>query len=424
MNTDLAAAIAEIDLVDTHEHFAADGDFATDFPDVLAALFDRFARADLRCAGASAQAVSALEAGEPRSVAERFAAIEAHWRAMRHTGHGEAVALAARAVYGIERLDPDSLAEAQATHAQLIAHNESQRLLREVARLDHLQVDADPNLAATATVDGFVFPDLELKALCAGQYVTAYIGETTGIEVRDIRSLRQGIDAVFERFAPTSVALRAAPAGERSLAWTRRSDADAMAALDTLLRKPGHITAETHRVLGDWCWARCVERAIDHDLPFKLHTGYHTGNNRMQMGHADPALLCDLLMAYPRARFVLLHAGPVYTDQMLALAKHYTNVFADLCWAWAADPAGTRHFVRRFVHAVPATKLLGFGGDTDSPVMVAGYALQARRHLARALGAEVSAGLLDETQAIELARMICRENACAVFPIAQRRAAR
>ncbi len=422
MNTDLAAAIAEIDLVDTHEHFAASGDFATAFPDVLTALFDRFARADLRCAGASASAVAALETGDPANVAERFAAVEPYWRAMRHTGHGEAVALAAQAVYGIEQLDPTTLAAGQATHAQLIERDESHRLLRDVARLDHLQVDADPRTATTGTADGFAFPDLECKALCAGQYVTTYIAETTDIEVCDLRSLRQGIDAVFARFAPTTVALRAAPAGERSLAWTRRSDADAMAALDTLLRKPGNITADTHRVLGDWCWARCVERAIDYGLPFKLHTGYHTGNNRMQMGHADPALLCDLLMAYPRARFVLLHAGPVYTDQMLALAKHYTNVFADLCWAWAADPAGTRHFVRRFVHAVPANKLLGFGGDTDSPVMVAGYALQARRHLARALCAEVDDGLLDETQAIGLARMICRENACAVFPIAERRA--
>ena len=34
-------------------------------------------------------------------------------------------------------------------------------------------------------------------------------------------------------------------------------------------------------LLGDWCWARGTELAIEYELPFKIHTGYYAGNDRM-----------------------------------------------------------------------------------------------------------------------------------------------
>ncbi len=55
--------------------------------------------------------------------------------------------------------------------------------------------------------------------------------------------------------------------------------------------------------LGDWCWARGVEQAIEYKLPFKLHTGYYAGHSRMPIDRVRSGHLCALLARYPQARF-------------------------------------------------------------------------------------------------------------------------
>ena len=139
---------------------------------------------------------------------------------------------------------------------------------------------------------------------------------------------------------------------------------------------------------------------------------------------ADPAVLADLppltaqheaeaaeIMArYPQARFVLMHIAYPYTNELVALAKHYPNVYVDMCWAWSIDPSTACDFVRRMIHAVPANKLFVFGGDSFWPNASVAYAIQARRWLTRALQAEVDDGLLTEQQAIAFATRIMRTN--------------
>jgi uncharacterized protein len=132
--------------------------------------------------------------------------------------------------------------------------------------------------------------------------------------------------------------------------------------------------------------------------------------------------LCALLTRYPEARFVLMHIAYPYNDELVALAKHYPNVWVDLCWAWSIDPYSAGDFVRRFLHAVPVNKLFAFGGDTSWPTSSAAYAFQARRWLTRALEAEVAAGDLTERQAIGVAARLMRGNQYACFDIEGTRA--
>jgi predicted TIM-barrel fold metal-dependent hydrolase len=120
--------------------------------------------------------------------------------------------------------------------------------------------------------------------------------------------------------------------------------------------------------------------------------------------------LCNLLAEYPQARFVLMHIAYPYSDELIALAKHYPNVYADLCWAWSINPYSAAEFVRRFIHAVPANKLFVFGGDTSWPGAALAYAHQARTWFNRALQAEVDEGFLTEPQAITLAGRMMKEN--------------
>ena len=137
----------------------------------------------------------------------------------------------------------------------------------------------------------------------------------------------------------------------------------------------------------------------------------------IKSGHLTP-----LLAKYLDARFVLMHIAYPYSEELLALAKHYPNVAVDLCWAWSINPYAASDFVRRYIHAAPANKLFIFGGDTHLPSATLAYSRQARAWLTRALQAEVNEGLLTETDAIALAKRFMMDNQIDYFALDAKKA--
>jgi predicted TIM-barrel fold metal-dependent hydrolase len=223
--------------------------------------------------------------------------------------------------------------------------------------------------------------------------------------------------ALFRKYASCAIAVKAQHAYNRTLNWEARSDRDASRALTATLADDNKVSLADQLCLGDWCWARGVELAIEHNLPFKIHTGYYAGNDRMPVDRIKAGNMCALLAAYPQARFALMHIAYPYSNELIALAKHYPNIWVDLCWAWSIDPFSSCDFVRRFIHAVPVNKLFGFGGDTGWPTSSFAYAVQMRRWFTRALEAEIQEGLLSESQAIFVASRIMHDNAYDCFDI-------
>lgn len=440
--TDLASEINSLKLVDSHEHLLTEHEWAGDNaqlleeikrgslpswsdnrPDILQDLFLWYVSADLRVAGASKEALRRLidpAAGDLRS---RFVGIQEAWEATQFTGYGEGVRLIASEVYGLDSLSPEGLERAQARLEQLRRPGERLRLLSEVAGLDHVQVD---NYEWSSRPDesgpGFFLHDLSWVSFCRGDVKVEEIKRDTGVEVSTLEDLREAQAAIFRRYAPCSIAVKTQHAYSRTLRWEQRSDSDASQALATVLAG-GEVPMSARLTLGDWSWARGVELAIEHNLPFKMHTGHHGGTGSMPIDWVRAGNLCTLLAQYPEARFVLMHASYPYTDELISIAKHYPNVWVDLCWTWSIDPYSSVDFVRRFIHAVPINKLFLFGGDTIWPTAAVAYSIQARRGLRRALQAEITSGDLTEPQSIAIARRLMHDNQYACFDIEATRAA-
>jgi hypothetical protein len=420
--TDLSTHIRATRLIDTHEHLRDERNFVEDGPDVLQDLFDNYVTADLVVAGAQEDAVKRLLDASDPDLAGRLAGVHDAWERCRHTGYGEAVRLIGQLVYGIEEITPYSLEVARVRNLELRQPGERLRLLRDTANLDHVQVDdfrlqCEPD----ASGPGFFLYDLSWVEFCKGKIDAEGIQREVGIAVESLTGLRGAIEALFQRYGPCAIAVKSQHAYERTLRWEERSDADAARAL--LRQLDGQILSEEERLcLGDWCLARGVEQAIAHNLPFKIHTGYYAGHSRMPIERVRAANLCALLARYPAARFVLMHAAYPYSAELIALAKHYPNVYIDMCWAWSIDPYSACDTLRRTIHAVPANKVFAFGGDTSWPAAAVAYAAQARAWLTRALMGEVEDGLLGEREAIALATRLMRENQLECFDIAGRRA--
>jgi uncharacterized protein len=158
--TDLSLEISSIVLVDTHEHLYPEDQWAggngkliemlqqagervwgDDRPDILQDLFFNYAPSDLEVAGASRDAIASLFDPTAGDIESRFSGISAAWDATKHTGYGAAVRLIAREIYGLDELTPEGLERAQGRLEQLRQPGERLRLLKEVARLDHVQID-------------------------------------------------------------------------------------------------------------------------------------------------------------------------------------------------------------------------------------------------------------------------------------------
>jgi hypothetical protein len=296
-------------------------------------------------------------------------------------------------------------------------------VLRDVAGLDHVQID---NFVLGVAPDSggadFFLYDISWAGFCSGELNAEDLHSETGIAVRDVRSLREAFDAAFAQYAPCAIAVKSQHAYERTLQWRRRTDDEVAPIVARLLRQEA-IRADERLCFGDWCLARGAELAAQHNLPFKIHTGYATGNNYMHLSSMSALLLDDLLMEYPQTQFVLMHISYPFAGEVAALAKHFPNAFVDLCWAWSIDPHTSTDFVRRMIHAVPSNKLFAFGGDTFWPHSAAAFAAQARAGMARALQAEVSAGAIRASDALGLATRFMQSNQREVFDIDGRRRA-
>ncbi|MBI3957675.1 MAG: amidohydrolase family protein [Chloroflexi bacterium] len=422
MPTALAHFIQTTPLCDSHEHLRSEQGYVEDGPDLLQNLFGNYVSADLVVAGAGQAAVDRLLNAADPDVRARFTGVERAWQAVRHTGYGEAVRIIARELYGIDEISAGSLEAALPLHAALRQPGQRLHILRQRANLDHTQID---DFVRPCRVDpsgpDFFFYDISWVNFVNGEPDVAALADETGVTVRDLATLRQAMEAVFAQNAAVAIAVKTQHAYSRTLRWRERTDAEAAPVLDAYLADPHGLSAEERLCLGDWSLARGVELAIEYDLPFKIHTGYYAGHSRMPVDYIRGGNLCPLLAKYLDARFVLMHIAYPYNDELVALAKHYPNVYVDFCWAWSIDPFSTGNFLRQCIHAVPSNKLFIFGGDTSWPGASLAYASQARRWMTKALQAEINDGLLTEAEAIALAARYMRQNQYDCFRVERKR---
>ena len=421
--TDLEHHIQTTPMMDTHEHLSKEVQFVEQGPDILQSLFDHYTTHDLRSAGATTEAIAALTNASNPDLRARFEGVRGAWEASQFTGYGEGVRWVAQHIFGMSEINASAIEKAAPLAKQMHAPGERLRLLKEVANLDHVQVD-DFQFVTQPDASGpdFFLYDLSWLGWVCGNVYAEEVQREVGVEIKDLASLQHAFEAMFAKYAPVAIAVKTQHAYDRTLSWHPREDADAERVLIKTL-KGDPVSEDEKLCLGDWSLGRGVALAGQHNLPVKIHTGYYAGNNTMHTDYIRAGLLCELLRTYPQTKFVLMHTAYPYSAEMIALTKHFTNVYADMCWAWSIDPFGSENFLRRMIHAAPANKLFVFGGDSFWPHASVAYAWQARRGLTRALQTEVNERFISETQAMHLATRFMRANQEACFDLAGTRAA-
>lgn len=364
----------------------------------------------------------------PELALERLAE---YWPLIRTTGYGRAVDLTSRALFGLEYMPAnfgditDALQDAIAgqTAAQIY-----QRYVHDEARNLWTIHDGNYNLAShTAFRDDAYLPSyhfaFRIDALLAPESsaVFADLERFTGLNIHTLDQLVDALHLAVDMFHGTGrlAAIKIGMAYSRDLTVGDPTHHEAEAAFarlrnrkvfwDGLQQNSAAVDTGTSRALGDYMLHRLVQRAADDGLPVQIHTGYLAGNWGSLAGTKALHLL-PLFDKYRSVRFDLFHASWPWASELGAMAKNYPNVWADLCWAWAMNPAESERALSEWLDGVPMNKIFGYGADTRLPWCNVGYSLQAKEGIACVLEQKIQAGYFSPSTAREAAERIMLAN--------------
>jgi hypothetical protein len=413
-------------LVDTHEHLPDESQrLQSSGPgsprcDDWALLLSHYLDSDLLVAGMSkADHDRFLSPGT--DPAEKWRLLAPWWPAVKNTGYAQAVRIAMRELYDVEDLNAGTAGKVQAGYERLRRPGFYQEVLRERANIESCQVNCltgEP--FRESTMPTLLMQDISIVGMFSGPSIKQY-ATPPGIEVKSLGDWHRVIQWWFDTYAKYAVAVKSQNAYSRDIDYARVPAEDAEAAFGKLLAKEPVTPEERKRVEDHLFWV-AVGQATKHSLPVKLHTGYYAGQNGMPLARLqrNAGSACDLCRLSPDTKFVFMHICYPYYEELLALAKQYTNAHVDMCWSWLINPLAAKDYFKKHIVTAPASKLLPFGGDYIPVEPVLGHAVLARRGIAQGLSELVDEGLLTRNDAMELIEPILNGNAHRIFDLARK----
>ncbi|MFO0808102.1 MAG: glucuronate isomerase [Gemmataceae bacterium] len=257
------------------------------------------------------------------------------------------------------------------------------------------------------------------------------LAKATGIEVGDVASCRQAIGKLFEHFTSRGAkacAISLPPTFEPSLRYydvKKDDDADVIHSFEALRTKSGSSggLSDARSVKVFWMLA---EFCRDFKLPFDLMIGvnrrvYRNGVYQGQdLFDQRTSLLqyADLFNAFPSVTFPVSVLSSAQNQELVSHAWIFPNVVTSGHWWYSNIPAYIASDLRARLNAVPKTKQLGYYSDAYKLEFVRPKYNMYRRVLAATLADEyVRPGRLSETQAIELAKTLLRDNVSRIFNV-------
>jgi len=217
-------------------------------------------------------------------------------------------------------------------------------------------------------------------------------------------------------------------------AYTRPLDfqpvsAEAAAAAYSRASAGGALDPVQTKALEDYLFYEICARAGAHSLVVHIHTGNGNGpyfNN----SRADPLLLEPALnsKALRNTRFVLLHGGwPFQLNAQAMMDK--PNTYADFsAQTFYLSTHALAEVLRSWLAWHPEKVLFGSDAYSDANTPLSDYeekqvlmTQKARRALAIALTAMVRDQEITQARAAEIARMVMRDNAVALYRLGERR---
>jgi glucuronate isomerase len=243
------------------------------------------------------------------------------------------------------------------------------------------------------------------------------------VQVTDADRMRQALEVLFERFT-TSGAKACAISLPPDFAPTRISRGDLSKALSDLAEGKSEADARTiasHGVF--WMLAEvCRECRLPFDLMIGVNRkvyqrGVYQGQDLFDQ-RTSFVQYTELFNAFPEVTFPISVLTSAQNQELVSYSWIFPNVVTSGHWWYSNIPTFIERDCRARLQAVPKTKQLGYYSDAYKLEFVLPKFNMYRRILAQILADDfVRPGVYSESQALDLARLLLRENTQRVFRV-------
>jgi glucuronate isomerase len=229
--------------------------------------------------------------------------------------------------------------------------------------------------------------------------------KTTGIEFGDALTLRRAVTALFERFTRR---------GARACAVSLPPDFIPHAG-----ETKGPLTPQGIF----WMLAAdCREFKLPFDLMIGVNRrvyreGVYQGQDLFDQ-RTSLSQYAELFNAFPEVPFCVSVLSSGQNQELVSYSWIFPNVITSGHWWYSNIPAYIEPDLRARLQAVPKTKQIGYYSDAYKLEFILPKYNMYRRLLAQVLADDfVRTGVYSESQAVDLARLLLRDNARRIFHV-------
>jgi predicted TIM-barrel fold metal-dependent hydrolase len=413
-------AVDNIRLIDTHEHLMSETE-ALSVPADFSCLFTNYQVSDLISSGALPEKMYGTLKGKDIGLEAKWEVMKKSWVNMRTTTYGRSVLIAAHDLFGIDDLNEQTYKELSNRIKKAHQPGFYEKFLKEKSKIDAcLIMEYNTTNPRDVEKEG----NCNFKRFFVYDKYCSFFGynkmkarlSNYGIEFSSLSQLESLIDSVFAQDVKKGIqGAKFGVAYYRTLKFEDVSRENATAIFEKLKANPDRIFPfEEAKPLQDFIFFKLLSLCDKYKLPVQIHTGLQTGSGN-EITNADPTGLTKAFFKFPAVRFCLLHAGYPYGGETATLAKNFPNVFIDLAWSALISPSYTRRYLQEFIETVPNNKIMAFGGDSQTVEGAYGASILARETVASTLIQMVRERYLTETEAVDIAKKILRENAISIY---------
>jgi predicted TIM-barrel fold metal-dependent hydrolase len=177
-------------------------------------------------------------------------------------------------------------------------------------------------------------------------------------------------------------------------------------------------TLAEEKIVRDFLTCRGIEESIRLNVPIQVHTG--VGDTPIINPYKfNPVYLIDIFKnpKLGKAKFVLVHSGYPYVEEMGWLVNGFPNVYTDLSEMVPWIHIGIRQKLLQLMEMAPMNKIMygSDGGKFPESYWIA--AILAKQELSNALQKLVASDYIDEDYAYKIGCRILFENATQVYAV-------
>lgn len=423
----ISKKVYDTPFIDTHEHLLEEKERLTDpwhrqmKSKDWSVIFGQYTSADMQAAGMPLEIKKKFFSPNIDPV-DKWKLLEPYWPLIKNTGYGQLLRITIKKLYDVDELSAKTVKKVQAGYEKLARPGFYKYILQDLAKIESCHVNSNKPPFIESDMPTLLMQDIAVSRMI-DSHNAAFLTKPTGIKVSTLADWHNVIDWWFNKYGKYAVAIKCANAYQRDINFEKVSAEKVEATFKNKMAGKT-ITDSDEKAIQDHLFWYAVEKATQNNLPVKIHTGYTSDVNRLNLerigNHPAAAAKICFTQRDKDTKFVLFHICYPYYEPIITLAKQYTNASIDMCWAWIMNPVGAKDFLKKFLVCAQASKIFTFGGDCRAVEPVLGHATMAREGIILALSELVEEGYLRLDDALELTDPIMHGNARRTFNVTEK----